>query len=532
MDIFSSTWDGSTAFLDAIKNHDGGVILVEGRKATTKPLILCVEKNGAVIAEVSLNIKISPVETMFRHLNLHDRGLAGLNGVITNDGGSALSQAMGDPIGFPDNPNSDSRWLIFVHGFNVSGPGARGWNTEMFKRTYWSGNKSRFVGVSWYGNPDDALGPLPADYHLSMRNAMVTAPVLAQEINALPGAAATKTMFAHSLGCGVISSAIADHGMNIGRVCFVDAALALESYDGRDPNTYTDENAGMTPTAWKTYDSKLYAANWYNLFVSTTDARGKLTWNNRFIRTDGGQKDASQFVYHFYSSTEDVLAEYKGELPSTISGIAWDAGFHGSFGWVYQEKGKGNRQNYGTGLTELTHLGSYYGGWGFNLNDPITSNLPKWYVPDPDRQLRRPKTQPEIGSLTTSLLDGSRYNPLFKTGWGRYDGAHPEQELIDTSPAMNDGPPWILDLYGATSGNTTAADPLKRSQLLAEAIPSLTWCMGSHESSRLPGGRNFNLPKLVNQNKWPRGKPDGITPEWRHSDMREVAYIYQNGVSA
>ena len=53
---------------------------------------------------------------------------------------------------------------------------------------------------------------------------------------------------------------------------------------------------------------------------------------------------------------------------------------------------------------------------------------------------------------------------------------------------------------------------------------------GAHPSSRLPGARNFNIPALVDQTNWPRGKPDGVTPEWRHSDMREVAYLYQYGV--
>lgn len=508
-------------WLGQVKDADEGVILVEGRIATDSPLVLSVENSdGTVIAEIKLENRIVPVETMFRHLNLHDRNLTGLVGTMT--GGVAQPEAMGDPTGFPDNPNSDSRWLIFVHGFNVGGQASRGWNAEMFKRAYWSGNKSRFVGVSWFGNPDDAFNDLPADYHLSFRNAMVTAPVLAQEINAIPGSAGTKTMFAHSLGCGIISSAIADHGMNIGKACFVDAALALECFDGRNPNSFTTENDGMTPAVWKDYDPKLYAANWFNQFDPTIDARGMLTWNNRF-------SGASSVVYNFYSSTEDVLAEYTGELPSTLGGIIWAPGHVGTFGWVYQEKGKGNRQNYGI-VSELTHLGSKYGGWGFNLHDPATINLPTWYVPDFDQQERRPKTPAEIGSVTTALLGGSRYNPLFKTGWGRYDTPSPGQVVVDTDPANNVGPSWIFNLYGATSGNTTAAEPIKRNQLLAEAIPSLTWCMGSHLSHGIDTDKNFNLPSLVDQTNWPRGKTDGVNPDWWHSDMREVAYLYQKNL--
>ena len=508
------------AWLGQVKDGDKGVILVEGRNATDKPLVLSVEKDGTVIAEVSLNIKISPVETMFRHLNLHDRGLAGLSGTIGNDGGVALSQSMGDPVGFPDKPNSDSSWLIFVHGFNVSGPGGRGWNAEMFKRTYWSGNKSRFVGVSWYGNPDDALGPLPADYHLSVRNAMVTAPVLAQEINALSG---TKTIFAHSLGCGLISSAITDYGMNVSKACFVDAALARECYDGRNLNIIPSRNKEtdwMIPAAWKPYDPKLYAANWFTRFAAETDARGKLTWNNRF-------SSASPVVYNFYSSTEDVLAEFEGEVPSWYPGIIADwassgKGFGGAFGWVWQEKGKGDRHDY-TGY----HVGSYYGGWGMNLKDPLLSgDLPywKWFSsPLPTSIGRIMKTSAEIGNVSDSVL---RRHPVFEPGWGVVRNQEQQENPVSEIAPVDGAPSWILNLYGASTGNTTAAVALNRDQLLAEAIPALTWCLGSHTSTQLPSARNFDLPSLVDQTNWPRRYINSVR-EWRHSDMREVAYIYQ-----
>jgi len=206
-----------------------------------------------------------------------------------------------------------------------------------------------------------------------------------------------------------------------------------------------------------------------------------------------------------------------------VAVLSWDGIPHGSFGWVWQEKGKGNRLNYGL-VSELTHLGSYYGGWGFNVHDPLTINLPKWYIPDIDRQRRNPKNPAEIGAVTTDLLDDSRYNPLFKTGWGRYDGANPGQVVVDTSSTFNDGPSWILNLYGAFSGDAEMADPLKRNQLLAEAIPALTWPVGTHHTSSFGNDRNFDLPSFTDN--WPRELENGI-PNWRHSDMHNVAYRYQ-----
>lgn len=52
VDLFA----GSSSFLDAVQNHDGGVLLIEGRQLTDKPLVLSVEKDGAVIAEVKLEL--------------------------------------------------------------------------------------------------------------------------------------------------------------------------------------------------------------------------------------------------------------------------------------------------------------------------------------------------------------------------------------------------------------------------------------------------------------------------------------------
>jgi hypothetical protein len=349
-----------------------------------------------------------------------------------------------------------------------------------------------------------------------VRNAMSTAPVLAQEINALPGSADTKTLFAHSLGCGLISSAIADQGMNIGRVSFVDAALARECFDGRVPGSFTTENDGMTPAAWKAYDPKLYAANWFNLFDPTADARGRVTWNNRFTRTDGGQRDVSTFVYHFYSSTEDVLAEYTGEIPTSIVGLP---DLHGSFGWVYQEKGKGNRQYY---LAHTTHLGSLYGGWGFNLTDPVDPTVDPIYYWLDGAGGRHPLDPSQIPDASTPAGQALFQRlPLFDPGYGQNSGA-----LHGYDPSVLRGPNWLPALFDNTTGSATAAIPAQQTQLLAEAIPALTWCMGSHAVGRFED-RNFNLPSLVDQANWPRGKPNGVTPEWRHSDMREIAYLYQ-----
>jgi hypothetical protein len=308
------------------------------------------------------------------------------------------------------------------------------------------------------------------------------------------------------------TSAISDHGLLVNKACFVDAALARECFDGE----LSGDANGMTPTFWRNYDPTFYATNWYQRFTSTNDARKKLTWRNRF-------SNAESDVSNFYSSTENVLSEYDGDVPEWVFSIPSATLFAGgAYSWVFQEKAKGARENY---LLGYTHAGSYYMGWGFNLTDPMYGD-PQWYYPTANNfgtPGRRPKTPSEIGSAAL-FLDTIKRTPVFKTGWGRWDPNHPDQTLIDTG--YHDGPDWIFNLYDAIQGDAQAGDPFKRAQLLAEAIPALTWPVGSHTVTAF-GSRNYPLTSLIDQASWPRGfKENTSVLEWRHSDMHDVAYLY------
>jgi len=138
------------------------------------------------------------------------------------------------------------------------------------------------------------------------------------------------------------------------------------------------------------------------------------------------------------------------------------------------------------------------------------------------------KTPAEIAPITMDLLNSSKYSPLFKTGWGTYDHEHPGNVVINT--LVHEGPDWIFDLYGATSGNTIAADPVKRNQLLAEAIPALSKPVGANPcQNNAILGKQFNMPTqfVPNPDNWPHGKQEGTgIALWHHSDMDQIAYPY------
>jgi hypothetical protein len=266
------------------------------------------------------------------------------------------------------------------------------------------------------------------------------------------------------------------------------------------------------------YPREYWAADWHKHFLGTDDARRTLTWKNRFT-------GVAPEIHNFYSSTENVLGTYAGSPTAALGESAFPISEVGSFAWVIQEKAKGRKIE----VLALAHGGSDYAGWGFNLKDPENPSDPihwKWWI---DGGLlgggshRIRKNADEIDAPVPAIL--SRH-PLFEPGWGRI-GQH--TRLFDPSPFYYRGPPWIRQLYDTTtetiSGSIVAA--MNRTQLLAEAIPALSLPVGANETLTFEE-RNYNMPvQFVNAAHWPRDIKEGTgISEWRHSDLRNVAYLY------
>jgi len=121
-----------TSFMNTIKSNPWkGVILIEGKEASSEPLALEVYKNSTLLFKCELPLQISPVEQMYTRVNLRS--------------GTAITP--------PSNPPDDNgKNVIFVHGFSVDEQGARAWNSEMFKRLHQSGSNVKFYGITWNGN--------------------------------------------------------------------------------------------------------------------------------------------------------------------------------------------------------------------------------------------------------------------------------------------------------------------------------------------------------------------------------------------
>ena len=269
-----------------------GVILVEGCAVTKQPLWLEIWFNGKLLGGVPLYLSIGGVEQMFRHYNMCAYG----NGTVDTGNPSRYDA--------PNEPPTNGKNLVFLHGYNVNQQEARGVESEMFKRFYWSGSQARFYGITWNGaesKQDVAIQALPQsdrftpNFHTNVVNALQTALHLANFLNGMSG---ETTVAAHSLGNMVVLSAINDYNVTaIKHYFMIDSAVPIEAVQGD-----AAKEPAMIYSTWRDYSSRLYASDWWQLFPAD-DARSTLTWRNRFGNL--GTVD----IYNLYSSGEEVLRE-------------------------------------------------------------------------------------------------------------------------------------------------------------------------------------------------------------------------------
>lgn len=475
--------------------QDKGVILIEAYKKATSPLVLEVyDGTTLVYSSLKLDLSINGVEQMFRHKNLVQDGGGPPPNSLLNYG---AADRLVEPANFPDSEANDKHF-VFVHGYNVNGEQARGWNAEMFKRMYWSGSRAKFWGVTWYGWDTQDLSivtlPFTRNFHINVQHALKTAPAFSDFIN-LPVGGKNVTVAAHSLGNMLVSSAIAEQDAKVDNYLLIDAAVPIEAYDGtvarpQDTSFPDSTNNSMIPPEWKGYNTGLFASEWYRLFENDDpiDERRNLTWRGRFASIVTNTQ-----AYNFYSSGEDVLDNHEGIpfVPDIFTeGV-------GRFAWGLQEKLKG-------GLPTGWMLGSNYGGWRFDqgtYNESIvdaagqTVNVPM--LPD------TVNNKLSNGEIT---IEDIKKQPFFiLTG--------DDVALLQDYPIGSD--------YAKAN----------RDRLLAEAIPALSLAVGRNKvaafDEALPKTiRNIDM-NLSLKNSWPAYRVDvKKSNDWWHSDIMVIAYPY------
>jgi hypothetical protein len=525
-----------SALLAQASIQNRGVVLVEARAPTTKPLKLEVRRGTELLARLDLPLRFSGVEDMFRHVNL-----VGAVGVKQE------TRPRGSPPNWSEKLENNQAFL-FVHGYNVNQKQARGWQAEFFKRLWWSGSNAQFWGVTWYGFESQVpVANFTPNYQLNVIHAFGTAPIFKQFIDELRAKTAVTSVnvAAHSLGNLVVSSAISDHSAPIDRYFMLNAAVAAEAYDGEKGEGHvvqSDDGTAFLPhTEWnkergKVYPPRLWASNWHELFPApsgnsaTDDIRAKLTWRDRFAPI------STTKYYDFHSTGEEVLGYDERHLentPSLFGVLSTELKTYlhitkpgelrqpnGYQTWIYQEQLKGR-------TTTGKVLGSNYGGWGFN-----NFILKKTPAPNGNGPKLAPldMTPEDAIAAEPFLLDSDlQAEPFFRPGgyWTRvgtwnYDPVAKKNLWISGS---------LRQLYGQSTGSAFAS--AHRDTLLARMIPAMSPAAGRIPVPKLTADageeRNFDMdgaeirPRNGPNPPWPQNRP---TPNWRHSDLREVAYPY------
>jgi hypothetical protein len=470
--ITSSGYQLSYSAVDAIRTAGKAMLLVEARTNTTRPLVLEIHQGTNVLAQASLYLSITPVEQMFRHKNLMPEQ------TITNLHGPPDRLTDAD---VPNEPDTNDKNFVLIHGYSVNPNQARGNASETFKRMYWSGSHAKFYGVTWFSSDsqgDIYIPGITPNYHTNVVHAFQTASNLAAFFGTLTNG--PTVALAHSLGNLFTLSALNDWNARIDKYFMMDAAVAIEALQGDAPQTNH-----MIFSDWVDYTNRLYSHEWHSLFPSN-DARSSLSWTNRFA--DLHNTD----VYNFYSSGEEVLRDYPADPPTGVLSSALPqlqaifADRTGSYVWVWQEKAKGRCSLNWT-------IGSTHGGWKFNTNYGYSGPFGVWLPLEPTNAVL----------LSDSQL---QTNAFFDFG----------SVLFNADVA----------LQGAGGSNYAQTN---RNRILADAIPAMTLPVGANPVPKLSPlnqpSRNFNMQALY-KNGWPASRTSTEELNWHHSDFKDVAYTY------
>ncbi len=335
-------------FVELVRNNSQkGVILLEGRSATTKPLVLEVYYDEECIRKAELPLSISTVEDMYRFHNIRFT--------------QSIPCYSREPDNLPDS-ETDNVDFFFAHGFLVREQDSFAWGAELFKRLWQEGSRARFHMVTWSSDEASDGGASPnISYEHNVNNAFLSASNYASLLQGIKNANNSRIVLsAHSLGNMLTSAAIQDHNAPVDVYFALNGAVPSEAYDESEANTEQSADNFMLHPYWRDYKMETWASNYHMLFNDdSNDDRRKVTWKGRF-------KDVTPYIYNYMSSGDEVLeimdtSDRDLNLASGIE-IDWSWYIVGSdisarrYTWQKQALFKGRSSIYGT----------MWAGWGFN----------------------------------------------------------------------------------------------------------------------------------------------------------------------
>ncbi len=466
-------------FLLRLSRADHGIVLLECTRPSTRPLELQIRKDGKIVVTLELPIAAMPVESMYRHVDLTGLARSFEDRPIASKA-TARETATHDPVGLPDSETS-SRWVVMLHGYNVSAQAARGWHAETFKRLRALGSNARFVGVTWNG--DTGL-----DYHQAVFQAFQAGDGLPRALRFVDET--RTTLIAHSLG-NVVACQGVQAGFTPVHFYLLNAALPLEAIAGESvTETYLND---MTEASWRPYSRRLYASDWSKVHVHGHRRHG-YAWPNCFSRV----RHLGD-VINCFSAGEDVTNCPPAITSASVLSTLW-AGRSIDYGvWKTQELLKGVGWTRSLGALPMDRS---QGGWGFN-----TAWRGRFIPSGPDRLLggRFEQLSPAVAARITDAQ--LRTHPFFRPFEQRW-----------------------LHMISIAPGSPLADIPKMRYDLLARGLPALSPAAGSTPFPFLGGNGSVTNFDLENRGRasggdWPQeGHDSSLTRNrWLHSDFKNVA---------
>ena len=501
------------------------VVFCEGRYATEAPLVLEARQNGQTVGLTKLPLSLSPVQDMFRYLNVRTNDVYFTDDPDRPATAGLWTTRLDQPPNLPDNHlltnNAVQKTIVMVHGLDWDEKETPAGHSEIFKRLHQAGSNARYVGVSWasdlarrdlsiLGLSISELGPVV--YANDVIGAFIAAKLVK---DALPESllGVNATVVAHSLGNVLVSSAIQDQGMSVGNYVMLNPAVPTEAYDGRAPASDVDRRNMMHPE-WRgaasdgsqDYIGRVMSAGWSTLF-SSSDPRYKITWDNRF-----GGVVASSNVWQFYSSGEEILRPSESDMPPLFN-WPWQPGMSLASGrewvWVYHERTKGVLNS----LLATQIPRHRAAGWAFN---------PYWGS----------KTPAEAALIAeTNLVQ----NPFFKA-------FNPDAHA--TVPSWWNPAAWLylpdgdIEIYNRLPypqfSDIGMAKLKNRAKLLAEMIPPLSSPAGGKGLTVLTDptsnrAYDVNEAPYKNVGLWPETRPQKSIVQqedkrWLHGDYKDAPF--------
>ena len=466
-------------FLLHVSRQEHGVLLLECTRPSMRPLRLEILQDERVVVSLELPMAISAVESMYRQVEL--TGLAqSFEGKPVPSKEAPRPTAVADPAGLPDTETTP-RWVVMLHGYNVSAQSARGWHAETFKRLRALGSNARFVGVTWNG--DTGL-----DYHQAVFQAFQAGDGLPRALRFVDES--RTTLVAHSLG-NIVACQGVQAGFTPAHFYLLNAALPLEAIAGEGvTHAYA---ADMTEASWRIYPRRLFASDWSKVHVHGHRRHG-YAWPNCFFRVR-----QLRDVINCFSAGEDVTNCPPAMTSASVLATLW-AGRSIDYGvWKTQEllKGVGWTRSLGALPMERSQ-----GGWGFN-----TAWRGRFIPSGPERLL------------------GGRYELLSPAVAARITDAQ-----LRTHPFFRPFEQRWLHVLSIAPGSPLADIPKMRYDLLARGLPALSPAAGSTPFPPLGGNPSVVNYDLENQGRpiggnWPAaGHGSPLTRDrWLHSDFKNVA---------